>query len=193
MDVVDRLLTLAREELGTREEPAGSNNVKYNTAYYGRAVNGGGYAWCAVFLWWLFQQTGVGKLYYGGGKTAYVPTLLFWASKEGLTVKTPQPGDLVCFDFDGNGRADHVGICESWDGAYVITIDGNTGTASEANGGCVMRRRRAERYILGVIRPNYGEVEENMTDEQFERLMEQYLRRQGLRPPPETSARVRAD
>lgn len=192
MDVVGRLLALARAEIETRESPAGSNNVKYNTAYYGHAVSGGGYAWCAVFLWWLFQKAGLSQLYYNGGKTAYVPALLAWAGKNGLTAETPCAGDLVCFDFNGNGQADHIGICESWDGAYVTTIDGNTGTHSESNGGCVMRRRRAGRYILGVIRPNYGEVEESMTDEQFERLMAEYLRRQGLREPSGWSEQARA-
>lgn len=192
MNMVDRLLDLAREELGTREQPTGSNNVKYNTAYYGCEVKGGGYAWCAVFLWWLFQKAGAAHLYYGGGKTAYVPALISWARREGLVVKTPRPGDLVCFDFNGNGQADHIGICESWDGQHVTTIDGNTGTHSQANGGCVMRRRRAGRYILEVIRPNYGEVEESMTEEQFERLMAAYLRRQGKREPSGWSEQARA-
>ena len=38
---VERLLSTARKELGTKEQPADSNRVKYNTAYYGREVSGG--------------------------------------------------------------------------------------------------------------------------------------------------------
>ena len=53
-----------------------------------------------------------------------------------------RPGDVVFFNFDGGSAAKHVGLCESWDGTYITTIDGNTGTTSEANGGAVMRRRR---------------------------------------------------
>lgn len=179
----EELLRLARREIGVKENPPGSNRVKYNTAYYGRETGGGGYSWCAVFLWWLFQQAGAPELYYGGRKTAYVPALLAYARRQGETAETPRPGDLVCFDFNGNRTADHIGLCESFDGEYVTTIDGNTGSSSENNGGEVMRRRRHKRYILGVIRPAYGE--EEMTEQQFDAMMASYLARRGeLEPSP---------
>ena len=73
MASANHMLELARKELGTKESPAGSNNVKYNQIYYGRPVSGDGYPWCAVFIWWLFRQAGAAELYYDGGKTAYVP------------------------------------------------------------------------------------------------------------------------
>lgn len=173
------ILELARKELGTKESPAGSNNVKYNQSYYGRPVSGSGYPWCAVFLWWLFQRAGAPELYYDGGKTAYVPTLIGWANGKGLLADTPQPGDLICFDFNANQKADHIGLCESWDGQYVTTIDGNTGTTNEANGGCVMRRRRHKKYILAVIRPRYEEDDDMMTQNQFNQLMDGWMATQG--------------
>lgn len=179
--MVDSLLELARAELGTREFPPGSNNVKYNTAYYGREVSGNNFAWCAVFIWWLFEQAGISGLYYGGKKTAYVPALLTWARQEGLLVDTPRPGDLVCFDFNNNNRADHIGICVSYDGKRVTTIDGNTGVGNEANGGAVMKRTRNEKYIVCVIHPQY-ETEadevfdpEKLTDEQVEALADRLV------------------
>ena len=36
----ERIISAAREEIGVKESPANSNRVKYNTAYYGRAVSG---------------------------------------------------------------------------------------------------------------------------------------------------------
>ena len=174
--MVTKLLNLARKELGVREYPPNSNKVKYNTAYYGQVVSGSNLAWCAVFVWWLFRECGMSELYYGGKKTAYVPALISWARREGLVVKTPRPGDLICFDFNGNGTADHIGICESFDGSQVTTIDGNTGVGNEANGGAVMRRKRAKRYIAAVIRPKYEEVNE-VTQEQFDKMMDNYLAR----------------
>ena len=173
----NHMLELARGELGTKESPAGSNNVKYNQSYYGRSVSGSDYAWCAVFIWWLFQQAGAPELYFDGSKTAYVPTLINWAGKKGLRVDDPQPGDLICFDFNANQKADHIGIREGWDGQYVTTIDGNTGTTNEANGGCVMRRRRHKKYILAVIRPRYEE--DMMTQNQFNQLMDGWMATQG--------------
>ncbi len=183
MGIVEQLLELARSQIETKEFPPGSNNVKYNTAYYGREVNGSNFAWCAVFIWWLFRECEVSGLYFGGKKSAYVPALVDWARREGLLAKEPRPGDLVCFEFNGRNGADHIGICEDWDGEYVTTIDGNTGTTSQANGGCVMRRRRHRQYIAAVIRPGYEEVEENMTDEKFDRLMEGWLARQAGKGP----------
>ena len=57
---------------GLENPPANSDNVKYNTVYYGREVSGK-YPWCAVFVWWVFREAGAPELYYGGGETAYCP------------------------------------------------------------------------------------------------------------------------
>lgn len=161
-----KLLELARAETGTKENPANSNNVKYNTAYYGREVSGSNYAWCAVFIWWLFQQAGAPELYYGGSKTAYCPTLLAYHKGRGQAVTDYQPGDIIFFNFSGKTTAAHVGLCEAWDGQYITTIDGNTGEGNEANGGAVMRRKRAKKYIVGAYRPDYAEGEIDLTEEQ---------------------------
>ena len=157
MATAEKILEIARSQIGTRESPANSDNVKYNTAYYGREVSGK-YPWCAVFVWWVFREAGAPELYYGGGETAYCPTLMSFHKKQAVT--DYRPGDIVFFNFSGKSSAGHVGICESWDGTYITTIDGNTGGASEDNGGAVMRRRRALKYVGGVARPKYEEEEE---------------------------------
>ena len=162
---VNDLLELARSQLGVKEAPAGSNRVKYNTAYYGREVSGGAYPWCCAFIWWLFREAGAPELFYGGGKTASCTTLYNWYRRQGQAVEKAEirPGDLVFFNFDGNPAVmNHIGICESVEPGYVTTIDGNTGTTNEANGGAVMRRRRALRYVGGAARPAYTEEEEGM-------------------------------
>ena len=188
--IAERLLELAREEIGTTEQPAGSNCVKYNTDYYGHKVSGPDLAWCAVFIWWLFREAGASRLYYDGGRTAYVPALVDYARRTGRIVDRPRAGDLVCFDFNGNGTADHIGICEDFDGSIVTTIDGNTGNQSESSGGAVMRRCRDKKYIAAVIRPAYEEVEE-VTQEEFDRMMADYLARQSRREPSEWSEKAR--
>lgn len=186
------LLTLAQAEIGTVEHPAGSNNVKYNTAYYGREVSDKGYAWCAVFLWWLFAQADAAQLYYGGKKTAYCPTLLSDYQKKGLSVDGGyQPGDIIFFNFSGKTNAVHVGLCESYDGKTIVTIDGNTGTTNEANGGAVMRRARSKRYIVGAARPEYEQEDADMTKEQFKTMMDEYLKELGQLPPSDWSQDAR--
>jgi len=162
-DPVTRLLDLARSQLGVREEPMGSGSVKYNTAYYGRQVHGSWYAWCCVFQWWLFRKTGLGELFYGGGKTASCTQLyrFYQGRGQGVDKNAIRPGDLVFFVFDGgkSGCMNHVGLCESVEPGYVTTIDGNTGD-SEAHGGTVARKRRSLRYVGGAARPAYGEEDE---------------------------------
>ena len=176
----DKLLALARGELGVTERPAGSNKVKYNTAYYGREVSGNGYPWCCTFVWWLFQQAGASGLFFGGGKTAYCPTLLTYHKKQ-MVWEDYRPGDVIFFNFSGKASAAHVGICEEWDGENIITIDGNTGSGNEANGGAVLRRTRNKKYIVGAYRPAYRE-EETLTQLQFDNLMADWLARRSEQP-----------
>lgn len=51
---IHRLLAIADGEVGISEYPPNSNNVKYNTWFYRRAVNGKNYPWCAVFISYIF-------------------------------------------------------------------------------------------------------------------------------------------
>lgn len=158
-----KVLAVAAAQLGTKESPAGSNRVKYNTAYYGREVSGDDYPWCCVFQWWLFREAGAPELFYGGCKTASCTTLYQYYRQCGQTVSTQEarPGDLIFFTFSEGDRQqgirNHVGICEANETGYITTIDGNTGTTNEANGGAVMRKRRAWKYVTGVARPAYTE------------------------------------
>ena len=175
----EKILEIARSQIGTKESPANSDNVKYNTAYYGREVSGK-YPWCAVFVWWVFREAGAPELYYGGGETAYCPTLMSFHKKQAVT--DYRPGDIVFFNFSGKSSAGHVGICESWDGTYITTIDGNTGSASEDNGGAVLRRRRHKKFIVGAYRPEYQE-DDDMTQDQFDAMMENWMSRQAKKKP----------
>ena len=158
MTTAARLLDLARQEIGTCEEPAGSNAVKYNTAYYGRKVSGGGYPWCCVFVWWLFREAGCSHLFFGGRKTASCGALATWAKQQRRFVTEDyRPGDLVFLGFSGYG-IEHMGVVESvrQDGA-LVTIEGNTGSGSDAGGGQVQRRVRKMKYVRGALRPDYEE------------------------------------
>ena len=177
MATAQQLLDIARAELGTKESPAGSNNVMYNTAYYGREVYDGlwdtEFPWCVVFLWWCFRQAGAAELFYGGSKTASCRQLLSYHKRQAVT--DYQPGDIIFYNFHGKATAEHVGICESAGGSSIVTIEGNTGVGNDANGGAVMRRTRPLGQIVGAYRPAYEEDDmdiEALTDEQLVRLAE---------------------
>jgi len=192
MEPLETLLQLARQQLGVRESPPGSNRVKYNTAYYGREVSGAAYPWCCVFQWWLFREAGLSGLFYGGGRTASCGTLAAWARARGRFVSGDfRPGDLVFLGFTGDGTIQHIGLAESVRPGEVTTIEGNTGAGSDANGGEVQRRVRPVRLIRGAYRPAYEEGD-SVTQQQFDEMMDAWLRRRAAQEPSAFSAQARA-
>ena len=158
MATVSELLEIARRQIGVKECPPNSNNVRYNTWYYGREVHGSSYPWCMVFVQWVFDQAGV-KL---PVRTASCGALMRAAQSAGCWVTGDyRPGDVVIYDFPGGAATDHCGIVESVDGSRVSAIEGNTSAASDADGGAVERRARKFAQIVGAVRPSYDkEVEE---------------------------------
>jgi len=158
MATVSELLEIARRQIGVKESPPKSNNVRYNTWYYGREVSGSAYPWCMVFVQWVFDQAGV-KL---PVRTASCGALMRAAQSAGCWVtRGYQPGDVVIYDFPGGAATDHCGIVESVDGTYISAIEGNTSAASDADGGAVERRARKFAQIVGAVRPSYDkEVDE---------------------------------
>ena len=169
---VKEILALAASQIGTKEEPIGSKNVKYNTAYYGGTVRNPNLHWCVVFLWWLFREMNAYDMFFGGLKTASCTTL--YTYHYGQRVTDYQPGDIIFFNFNGQKSTAHVGICESWDGKNITTIDGNTSSTSQANGGTVARRVRDKKYIVGAYRPEYKE-EMELTREEIIAIVNEVL------------------
>ena len=153
MATANDIIKIAQGELGVKESPANSNMQKY-----GKEYGANGTAWCCQFVWWVFKHAGASELFYGGKKTAYCPTLMNYYKKQGqFFTKDFKAGDIIFFDFNANKQPDHVGIVERVSGSTVYTIEGNTSTTNDANGGRVMRRTRTKSTILGVGRPNYTE------------------------------------
>ena len=157
----NQIMDKAISYIGTKENPPGSNNVIFNTHYYGGAVRGSAYPWCCAFVWDIFRMCGLSHLFYGDQKTAYCPAVYNWARQKGLIVpkETARYGDIVLFDWGGDGVADHIGFVESYSGNTYTTIEGNTSVDNNSNGGQVMRRTRYASQIQAVIRPKYTDTE----------------------------------
>jgi hypothetical protein len=135
-------LKRAIAQIGTAESPRGSNKQKYGE-WYGY----NGVPWCAIFCTWCYE-TGArnSPAFVRGSRWAYVPYIVADARARRNGVQTtddPIPGDLICYDWERNGEYDHVGLFEKWVGSGGFSaIEGNTSTASNSNGGQVMRRTR---------------------------------------------------
>ena len=70
-----------------------------------------------------------------------------------LASSTPKAGWLVIYDWSKNGDHDHVGIVESVSGANLRTIEFNTTSEDQKNGGAVERRtRKLDETVSGFIR-----------------------------------------
>lgn len=184
------LLAVAAKQIGVRESPPNSNNVCYNTWYYGREVSGKGFPWCMVFVQWVFDQAKV-KL---PRRTASCGDMMRAAKAAGRWVtKDYRPGDVAIYDFPGGAATDHCGIVSKVLGDRVYSIEGNTGTTSDADGGQVMERVRYNKYIVGAMRPEYDEEsEENMDKETFAKHMNEYLADLEAQGPASWSAAERA-
>jgi CHAP domain len=148
-----RLLEIERSQVGIAESPDKSNNVKYNTAYYGHKVHNQGdtvYAWCVVFQWWCFQKAGIPTTIFP--KSANVFAVRRWYRKRGLYDHKAQVGSLAIF------TKSHIGLVARVlkDGS-VMTIEGNTDKGGDRSGGRVMVKRRKSE-IAGYCHPNYAKV-----------------------------------
>lgn len=149
MNELQRLITWARAQIGTAETPPGSNNVIYNTRYYGHPVSGDDLPWCCAFVWDAFRETGLARLFVGGGMTAYCPYVMGWAKDHGQWVTDKyRAGDLPLFDWDGDGIADHIGICIGVSGSALTTIEGNVNSA-------VREMTRSTVNVIGAYRPKW--------------------------------------
>lgn len=165
-----RVMQIARSQIGIKESPSGSNNVKYNTWFYGHAVRGSQYAWCATFLDWLFEQAGCGGLYPHNANAAYGQDQIVskcggsWAlpknkdlgRRRDYVKNKAQIGDIVDFNFNGlSDYRQHTGIVVGISGTDLITIEGNTsaGNGSQSNGGMVAQKTRSYKHVVSAARP----------------------------------------
>lgn len=123
-NALDDVLNQARAWIGIGENPPGSNHNEITT-YYGYDA-----AWCCMFIWAIFNKSGHGDLFMGGGKEAYCFTVKDWYQARGKFGSTPQPGALVIY-----GGSGHIGIVESVSGNSWVSIEGNlSDTVKRSNG-----------------------------------------------------------
>jgi hypothetical protein len=151
----EKLLAVARAEIGIKEWPAGSNDGP-RVHVFQSATGAYHQPWCASFVTWALLKAG-----YEGPwppNKAYVPSWVGWARARKLTVKRPRAGDLVCYDWQHDRIPDHIGIVEkaTETGAKFSAIEGNTAVGNDSNGGEVMRRERTRSQVACFIRLKVG-------------------------------------
>ena len=94
--------------------------------------------WCACFVSYCADKCG----YIKSGRcpkfmncekgVAWFKSHKAWKSRK----TAPVPGDIIFYDWGGDGRADHVGIVESYSKGKWSVIEGNTGGFGHHNDTC---------------------------------------------------------
>lgn len=148
------VLTVARRQVGIKENPPGSNQTKFGSWY---GMTG---PWCAMFVSYCFHQAGMTLPIQNKKGFAYCPSGVDWFKRTNRwSTSNPQPGDVVFYCWRGDGIADHVGIVDKVVSASeIIAIEGNTSPVNDDNGGQVMSRPRTSGVILGYGKPDYNQV-----------------------------------
>ncbi|SFW84497.1 CHAP domain-containing protein [Amycolatopsis australiensis] len=119
------IVQAARKELGTRENPPGSNRNPYGPTA----------AWCSSFATAMWRKAGV-----------RIPILPFsgdvfhWGERNGHaygkhSLHEARPGDVLIFGIgpQNTSTSTHIGIVEKVEGNQVTMIEGNSGDAVRRN------------------------------------------------------------
>lgn len=152
-EIAERMVELAREEVGVREIPKDSNMGQRVEEYQAATwLDDTGWPWCAAFICWLAKKAGMGD-----GVRPKTPGA--WAfekyakNNEGvaqLFKPAPEvilPGDIVIFTFS------HIGIAvDRSEGHGVATIEGNTDLRGSREGGGVYEKIRNRSQIRSIVR-----------------------------------------
>lgn len=149
-----KIIATGKKYVGVEEKPSNSNNVIFNTHFYGHSVKGSAYPWCCAFVWDIFRMSGASSIFCDGKKLAYCPSVENYYKRVKRWHSSGKKGDLILMDF-GKGRASHIGICLGKEGEYYLSLEGNTSVTSNDNGGKVMIRKRKKNVIRGFARPDY--------------------------------------
>ena len=85
--------------------------------------------WCACFVSWCYGQMGLSEPRFAACQSQGIPWFQSHGQWGGRNYVNIAPGDAIFFDWDLDGRADHVGIVVGTDGSRVYTVEGNSGDA----------------------------------------------------------------
>ena len=157
---LNNVLSIAQSYLGV--EMGSAEHKKIVDAYNSVNPKPVGYTakysddWCDVFVTTVFQQAGLSSLI---GRECGVQRHIGIMQQKGIWQGKvlPKAGDVITFDWDGGGFADHIGIVESVKDGVVTTIEGNSSPYTSSGKTKVNRKTYNwnASYIKGYARPNY--------------------------------------
>jgi len=148
-----RTLEVARTYVGVRE--VGHNRGPHVTRWLAEAGAKPGDPWCAAFVNHVVGEAGHRcDVRYPASCRSWVA----WAIDHRAIVDKPRRGDLVVYDWDGDGPDDHIGVVSrlvSFGALVSLTaVEGNTRGKGGRLDGVYEMKRTIRRSRLVFIRPS---------------------------------------
>ncbi len=103
-------------------------------------------AWCCLFVSWCLDHACQGCV----GFPSYNTDLVLQKGPRLVSREECRAGDIVIWDWNGDGATDHIGIVSYTDGDYIQTIEGNHGNKVD-----VVNRSDCWGLVAAIIRPEY--------------------------------------
>jgi hypothetical protein len=151
MTLQEKVLEIAKGEIGNQEIPLGSNWGEHVQKYLHSVGIDFPASWCMAFVYWCYSEAAKDlalphiSLFRSGG------VLNVWNhTPEDHRVLIPQAGDI--FIQDHGGGLGHTGIIESIEDIYMHTIEGNTNVNGSREGVEVERKKRLLSKSKGFIK-----------------------------------------
>lgn len=147
-----RAIEVGRQFIGVSEHPPGSNQVMFSRWY---GIIG---PWCAMFVSYCFVQA-KSSAFQKGSRYAYCPFVLADAKAHQNHLTTipknmVRAGDIVLYDWNDDGTADHIGIVTSTvsKSGDFTALEGNTSGNNPSDGGMVSEGPRNTRDVIAFVR-----------------------------------------
>jgi len=150
--LIEAVIAQAQGNIGY-QEGAGNDNKFAATAKHPNHQ-----PWCATFIVACFIKAGASAAI---KNTSSCIDMLKWGEtqKAVAELKDAKRGDLILMNFTGSKVPQHIGIAsKDFDPIHksIETIEGNTGSVSQANGDGVYRKVRQAQFIFAVVRPQWS-------------------------------------
>lgn len=151
-DIRETTIRIARGEVGTQEDPLGSNTGPRVNEYIRSVGLKPPVFWCACFLYWCVDhaanELGVTNPL---PRTGSCDAILEWARRGGHLCNDPQPGDFFLHMASEND-ATHIGMVVKDNGSTIETIEGNSNAGGSNNGIEVAARPARPKAKLKFVR-----------------------------------------
>lgn len=151
LSIQDQVAAVYTSQVGVRELTGHNDGVEVERYLISTGFTKG-YAWCAAFVTWCFDEAGVDAIHSAWSPSWFPASKIVYVKGRSQN-DTPHRADVFGVYYSNLKRIGHVGFIDSWtDTEYAITVEGNTNNGGSREGDGVYRKRRIKSNIYKVSR-----------------------------------------